>query len=167
MKDNKIILNKLKTKQPNLFDYFKYRKFIMSFPCHCNKCSDCSLDKWCDYHMHFQEPFDQLNCFWFINIKLPIKNWFSKTILKNKIYVCSVCGLMEKPIKGSICDEYGWRKKKGIYICHHCAYHQYDDYDISEQGELFHISHEAYQRRWQYFVEENNKKYERKQNNGT
>ena len=69
---------------------------------------------------------------------------------------------MEKPIKGSICDEYGWRKKKGIYICHHCAYHQYDDYDISEQGELFHISHEAYQRHWQYFVEENNKKYERK-----
>lgn len=162
MKDNKTILNELKTKQPNLLDYLKYRRFIMNFPCAYNECKDCPLDQWCDYHMRFQEPFDQLNCFWYNIITRPIGNWFSKTILKNKIYVCSICGLMEKPTEGSICGEYGWRKEKGKYTCHHCAYHQYDDYDISEQGEVLRISHEAYQRRWQHFVEENNKKYERK-----
>lgn len=162
MKDNKTIPNELKTKQPNLFDYLKYRKFITGFPCNYNECKNCPLDKWCDYHMRFQEPFDQLNCFWYDIITRPLGNWFSKTILKNKIYICSVCGLMEKPLDGSICNEYGWKKENGKYICHHCAYHQNDDCDISTQGEVLRISHEAYQRRWQHFVEENNKKYERK-----
>ena len=158
MKDDVIILNELKTKQVNLFNYLKYRRYIMDFPCANNECKDCPLDKWCDYHMRFQEPFDRLNCFWCDIITRPLENWFSKTFLKDKIYICSVCGLMEKPSDGSICDEYGWRKENGKYICHHCAYHKNDDCDISTQGEVL----QAYQRRWQYFVEENNKKYGRK-----
>ena len=160
MKDDVIILNELKTKQPNLLEYLKYRKFIISSSCAYNECTDCPLDKWCDYHMHFQEPFDQLNCLWYNIIKRPIENWFSKTILKNKIYTCSVCGLMEKPLDGSICGEYGWRKEKGKYICHHCAYHQNDDYTVSKQGELLNISHEAYQCHWREFVEEHNRQYD-------
>lgn len=63
MKDDVIILNELKTKQVNLFNYLKYRRYIRGFPCDNNECKDCPLDKWCDYHMCFQEPFDQLNCF--------------------------------------------------------------------------------------------------------
>lgn len=44
MKDNKTILNELKTKQPNLLDYLKYCRFIMNFPCAYNECKDCPLD---------------------------------------------------------------------------------------------------------------------------
>lgn len=74
MKDDVVILNELKTKQPNLFKYLKYRKYIMDFSCTYNECKDCPLDKWCNYHMRFQGPFDWLNYFWYDIITRPLKN---------------------------------------------------------------------------------------------
>lgn len=44
MKDDVIILNELKTKQVNLFNYLKYRRYIRGFPCAYNECKDCPLD---------------------------------------------------------------------------------------------------------------------------
>jgi hypothetical protein len=82
-----------------------------------------------------------------------------QNIIKKK-YICSKCGLIETPSGkyASILDAFGWRKRNGLWICHHCDAHKHDC--VKMIGDKFiEISQEEFDKNWEEHVKEYNKKH--------
>jgi hypothetical protein len=82
-----------------------------------------------------------------------------QNIIKKK-YICSKCGLIELPFEeyASIKDAYGWRKRNGLWICHHCDAHKNDCVKMVED-KFVKISQKEFDENWKEYVKEHNKKY--------
>lgn len=120
-------------------------------------CWDCNLYDVCFYRPWFYKILDSQ--VWLCNGVERIKSVLQNVVKKK--YVCSKCGLIEIPTGkyAAICDSYGWRKKKGLWICHHCDAHHSDCVKLDELGNQVEISQEEFDKNWQEYVNNNNKKY--------
>lgn len=121
-------------------------------------CSTCNIKSYCLYEPWF------IKIYYFIHVHVCNMAERIKSIIQNILkikYVCSNCGLVTVPNGkyAAIKDSYGWRKRNGLWTCHHCDAHKNDCVKADKDGNFVEISQEEFDKNWKEYVISNNQKY--------